>query len=292
MKKYYVYLHRRATDGSVFYVGKGCGDRAGARKPRNEHWHRIVNKNGFRWEIIKRFDTDDEALLWEQAVISHYGLENLANMTVGGDGKSGCYYRPIYCSNGMHFKGVSLAAKWLNENGWPKADTTHLSDCANGKRNSAYGFAWSFKEIPSGDFKTRSEASSERSRKKVYCSNGMDFLSATHAQDWLMKNGWEKASHSAVSRACREGNIVAYGHSWSYVCRPILGLTRSEKLAIRNGMEISCSNGMVFPSVEDAAKWLRGSRGDNSSSWGVRNAARSPGKKFKGFTWAFTEKDK
>lgn len=42
-KDFYVYLHSRATDGKVFYVGKGSEYRYKS-KQRNNYWRRTVNK--------------------------------------------------------------------------------------------------------------------------------------------------------------------------------------------------------------------------------------------------------
>lgn len=49
---YYVYLHRRATDGSVFYVGKGKGRRGwDLKREYNKHWIRAAIKHGITVEI-------------------------------------------------------------------------------------------------------------------------------------------------------------------------------------------------------------------------------------------------
>lgn len=51
---FYVYIHRRATDGSAFYVGKGRGKRAWRwGESRNPHWRNIASKNGVYVEIYK-----------------------------------------------------------------------------------------------------------------------------------------------------------------------------------------------------------------------------------------------
>lgn len=50
---FYVYLHRRATDGRVFYVGKGVSTRAWRKDKRNQHWKNIVKKHGYIVEIVQ-----------------------------------------------------------------------------------------------------------------------------------------------------------------------------------------------------------------------------------------------
>jgi hypothetical protein len=85
----YIYLHRRNDTGEVFYVGKGTGNRATTKKGRNPHWHNIVNKAGHSVEIIAKGLTDAEAFWAEPLLIeAHGGVENLTNMSDGGEGWS------------------------------------------------------------------------------------------------------------------------------------------------------------------------------------------------------------
>lgn len=86
VKPFYVYIHRRANDGRVFYVGKGKGDRIFSKSNRNRYWHNIVNKHGFTTNMVMRFNSEECALSFEVALIKHYGRENLCNLTGGGDG--------------------------------------------------------------------------------------------------------------------------------------------------------------------------------------------------------------
>lgn len=84
--RFYVYIHKRLTDGKVFYVGKGCGKRAWKKSTRNEWWKRIEAKHGRSVEIPFRNLAEDEAFAKEQELIAFYGRENLCNMTAGGEG--------------------------------------------------------------------------------------------------------------------------------------------------------------------------------------------------------------
>lgn len=84
--KYYVYFHINPTNGKVFYIGKGCNKRAFERKSRNAHWQNIVNKYGHEVCIVEDNLTNEEAYLKEIRLISFYGLNNLCNMTIGGEG--------------------------------------------------------------------------------------------------------------------------------------------------------------------------------------------------------------
>lgn len=82
-----VYVHRRADDGRIFYVGKGSrDDRATYFKKRNPYWQAVAAKHGVVAEIVARFDTDALACECEQELIAWYGRDNLANLTDGGEG--------------------------------------------------------------------------------------------------------------------------------------------------------------------------------------------------------------
>ena len=88
-KQFYVYVHRKSTDGSVFYVGKGQGNRSSHRKGRNIYWHRVANKYGFTSHIVMTFEKEACSFSLERALIKFYGRKNLCNLTDGGDGVSG-----------------------------------------------------------------------------------------------------------------------------------------------------------------------------------------------------------
>ena len=86
---YYVYLHRRLDDNSVFYVGKGKGKRAWNKSSRSQHWKRVVNKHGRSVEILFSSLTEEQAFQLEIEQIEKYGLSSLVNMTIGGVSTTG-----------------------------------------------------------------------------------------------------------------------------------------------------------------------------------------------------------
>jgi len=51
-KKFYVYVHIKESDNTVFYVGKGSGGRAWDFYGRNVYWKNVKNKHGVRVEIL------------------------------------------------------------------------------------------------------------------------------------------------------------------------------------------------------------------------------------------------
>jgi hypothetical protein len=94
---YYVYEHRRATTGEVFYVGKGKGYRAWVDSNRSKHWQRIAKKHGVTVRIIISGLQEWAAHEIERDLISLHGRRDigygrLINVTDGGDGSSGYKY--------------------------------------------------------------------------------------------------------------------------------------------------------------------------------------------------------
>lgn len=89
--KFYIYVHRRADTGEVFYIGKGSGRRAWATQYRTEYWRRIRDKYGMVVEILQRFDSEDDAFRHEMALIAHHRAlgVRICNITNGGEGASG-----------------------------------------------------------------------------------------------------------------------------------------------------------------------------------------------------------
>lgn len=85
---FYVYEHRRLSDGVCFYVGKGSGPRAWKTCSRNKKWKSIVKKHGFSVCLIYEGISEQDAFLIEEKLISAYG-DTLCNMTAGGEGLTG-----------------------------------------------------------------------------------------------------------------------------------------------------------------------------------------------------------
>lgn len=93
-KSFYVYIHKKATTGDIFYVGKGSGKRYCDTKSRGKFWRDIVKKHGFVVEFVEVGLQEWYAFELESSLISLYGrLDDktgcLANLTDGGEGSSG-----------------------------------------------------------------------------------------------------------------------------------------------------------------------------------------------------------
>jgi hypothetical protein len=81
-----VYLHRRATDGVVFYVGMGSQKRARSGTGRSAQWRAVASVAGFICEIVRAGMTITEALAAEMQEIAKYPARELTNLNPGGGG--------------------------------------------------------------------------------------------------------------------------------------------------------------------------------------------------------------
>lgn len=85
-----VYLHRRKSDGIVFYVGMGEPGRPYDTDGRNRKWYRTAIKHGYTVEIVRDGLTDEEACTLEIELIASYRdgehSRHLANIQSGGKG--------------------------------------------------------------------------------------------------------------------------------------------------------------------------------------------------------------
>ena len=90
-KIFYVYVHKRNDNGSIFYVGKGKGYRSKSKSGRSKHWFNIVNKHGYTIEYVKTELTEDESFSLEIDTIAKLRIKGvkLCNLSNGGDGTSG-----------------------------------------------------------------------------------------------------------------------------------------------------------------------------------------------------------
>jgi len=89
---HYVYCHMRKDTGSVFYIGKGSGNRYKSKSKRNSYWKNIVQKtNGFDCQIVASSLSEEEAYNFERVLIQSVQSQTdikLSNLIGGGRGGS------------------------------------------------------------------------------------------------------------------------------------------------------------------------------------------------------------
>jgi hypothetical protein len=245
-KDFYVYLHRKATTGEVFYVGKGCGGRAWTRKNRNPFWHKVVAKHGIVVEIIVDGLQEWAALEFESGYIALYGRRNtgygtLINLTDGGDNPphtpesiaAGALKRK---QNPEHQARLRLrlaemhkSKEWLEQF---KAMTQKRTASESWKINLKRAL-----EKRTQDEKWRKSVKQARSiqaqnpewidavrkacNKPVQCvETGTVFSSGAEAAKWIGADSSPKTVANGISRACRNHGATSYGYHWRFMSNP------------------------------------------------------------------------
>lgn len=250
--KYYVYVHRYASgekEGDVFYVGKGaCRKRFKSKQGRSIYWNRIVSKYGFKYEILKRFNSEQCAFSYEKILISIIGRKNLCNLTDGGEGASGRVVsentrkkvsltnkgtapsestmieaikknsKPVGTRCGLRFSSITEAAKFAHPDN-PKAGKTSISGCVRGTHKFAYGYEWGFilDEEVSYAYRERKSTYSPWKHIAVGTECGLVFESIASAVLWLREKGKVKAGTGSICRCCKGKGKSAYGYKWKYL---------------------------------------------------------------------------
>lgn len=79
--EYYVYEHLTLNDDR-FYIGKGKGYRYKNGTMRNQEWHNKT-KHGFKYNVLMKGLTNEEANELELFIIKEIGYDNLCNKKRG-----------------------------------------------------------------------------------------------------------------------------------------------------------------------------------------------------------------
>lgn len=212
MSDYYVYLHRKATTGEVFYVGKGKGRRAKEKHGRSKYWKHVVNKHGYVIDYVVEGVQEWYALELEKQLVDYYGRRDmneghLVNLCDGG-AESFNMNDEI-----RHAMSIAKKGKPLND-----AHKTALSKALRGRSFTNQHLQ---KLRDAGKRRGISDeirlACMKAKSKTVIRSDGVVFNSCREAARCLINDGFNNASHTNISAAARGKYKSAYGYGWAYV---------------------------------------------------------------------------
>lgn len=224
MTDFYVYVHRRATTGEIFYVGKGRGNRA-YRKDRGRHWKAIVEKHGRTVEIVANGLQEQEAFELERSIIAKIGrrdlgLGPLVNYTDGGDGASGAVRSTEFKTRNAAFHTGRKRSEETKKN---------ISDALRGKVPSEQTRSRMSKaqigrthteatkqKISVSGRKRHPNTFGHRPKVAVLQSESVVFEGVSLAEQWCKENANPLADKSNIVKCCRGKINYAYGHTWRY----------------------------------------------------------------------------
>jgi hypothetical protein len=207
---YYVYAHKRKSNGQVFYIGKGTKRRAWEFNKRSNFWKNEANKHGVIVEVLIDGLQEWYALEIEEMLITNHGLRHqggtLVNFQTKGYASSGdkISKRLIAKPKSIeHRQKLSLATKkYFANNPTAGFRTPHTAEAKSKISLSRRG-------------KTTKE--NNPFAKKIICNEtGQQFDALVLGAEWLRSLGFTKATAQGITN-CLVGKYKKYhGFSWRY----------------------------------------------------------------------------
>jgi hypothetical protein len=229
---FYVYEHRKATTGEVFYVGTGKGCRAWFTANRKRHWVNIARKHGVVVRIVQDGLQEWFAHELERDLIALHGRfdagkGSLVNVTDGGEGTSG----RVLSAESRAKIASAKAGKRPHENtlaAISRPETrAKMSKAKRGKPASEAAKVARKIAMNRPDVKeklrlaqlgrvTPAQLAASNARMVLCIETGSVFSSSGAAKRWLQNNGYPNANGAHVWSCCNGGRISAYGYTWRY----------------------------------------------------------------------------
>ena len=225
---FYVYVHRKADSGEVFYVGKGTGERAwmDRKSDHNQYWRRLVAKYGRTVEIVLDGLTEALAHELEREMIAYYGRDKLCNLTDGGEGVAGHDWSQERRANAsraqakrferdgerrrladlaaIRFSDPAYRQKWKERQKATMNRPEVVEKMRLGQQQSAHR-----KKGSTGRFMSHKE-------RRILCvETGVIFESAVMAAEWVVPH--RRRANALISRVAAGVGKSAYGYRWLYV---------------------------------------------------------------------------
>lgn len=216
---FYTYAHYRKSDDVLFYIGKGSTNRASDSRKRNPHWNNVVNKHGFYYKILERFNCEHAALKKEEELISFYRAEGfkLANVASGGTANSGPRHsEEVKRQMSAARKGKKRTYRWtLSEETKEKMRMSHTG--MKSSKEAVDKLRAALTGVPKSELhranlsNAKTGTKSPKIWRKVLCStNSVVYESLTDAASCL------RVDISHISKCCRGKIKQINGYSFEY----------------------------------------------------------------------------
>lgn len=252
---HYTYIHRRQSDGAIFYAGKGSKRRAWGAGNRSREWHQFLGDADLMVEIVATFHTAQEAFEAEKLLVAELRSagHQLVNRTAGGAGSGGAGRGvPLSEKTKLKLRLAHLGKKQSPETIAKRVEKTRgrkmtpeqrarMREVAK-KRNSAPEFRAKMSAAMTGRVlsadtrakmsaslkgkntgprddsfkKTCAEAQRSRARPVECVETGAVFRSQADVVEWLVSVGKPLAVQSNISSACLGRVKTAYGFRWRF----------------------------------------------------------------------------
>jgi hypothetical protein len=287
---FYVYLHRRASDGLVFYVGKGTGPRAWVWQNRNPYWANTKAKHGLEVEIAVCGLGEDEAFAHEKRLIAKLSNEGhpLTNLTMGGEGMSGYTYtdehrRKISDAAKGRVRSEAEVEKWrASRAGWKHSEETKakLSAIGAGKKRGPLPDNVKEKIAKANTGKHHSA----ETRAKISANRSGIAARPEHVEKRIKARIASGYKHSEETRA-----KIGAANSKALKGKPMLDHVK-EMLVRHNTKQepILCvETGQVFQTAKEAQDWCVDQGFVHATGGRIRRVCNGHGKSCYGHTWKF-----
>lgn len=208
----FVYLYKRKDNDQIFYIGRGKHKRqnskyirAGNIKSHNPNTRNVASKYGFYYVIVKDNITFKESCELEIKLINEIGIDNLTNITLGGEGTLGLTHW-----KGKKHKLETIEKMRLSQKGKIKT-IKQIESTRNHAKGNKYnlGKKRTLQQIENIRLGQLNRTDNNYATKKVRNENGLIFESAKKASIYLNLNCF------AVSTAIRK-NVKCGGYKWEY----------------------------------------------------------------------------
>jgi hypothetical protein len=292
---HYVYLHKRKTDGKVFYIGKGFGTRAWKKTCRNDWWKRIEAKYGRIVEIYKEGLQEFEAFDIERQLIEKYGRENLCNLRDGGKGGINPSYetrlkmskaRKGIIFSEKHIENMKIArAKYIISDETKKK----ISKTLTGRPGKKWTEESRIKASNSAKSSGKTPEQIEMIRKIGLLNKGKKGKPLTDYQKEALRLSLEKRMADPIEREkIRQQGIKSglanKGRKHTEELKKHLSTVHKERNK-KFKIPVKCFNGMIFESAGDAVCWLRNNGKTSSVRTNIVSCCNGNLKSAYGFKW-------